>query len=91
MLSNFLTSVDFSHFLDCSFVSFSISLISSIRDLWNSWRSALVRISISISFVFILLWCKIVGIGCFYITSGSQVVIEKMSFYFEVVVVIDFF
>jgi len=38
-----------------------------------------------------LLWCKIVGIGCFNITSGSQVVKEKMVFYFELVVVIDFF
>jgi hypothetical protein len=38
-----------------------------------------------------LLWCKIGGIGCFYITSGSQVVKEKMSFYFELAVVIDFF
>jgi hypothetical protein len=38
-----------------------------------------------------MLWCKIGGIGCFYITSGSQVVKEKMSFYFELAVVIDFF
>ena len=29
---------------------------------------------------FSLLWYKSVGIGCFYITSGSQVVIKKMVF-----------
>ena len=49
----------------------------------------MVRIAIAICFI--LLGYKIVAIGCFYVTSGSQVVKEKRSFYFELAVFIDFF